>query len=69
MDRLLTPQQLADLLQIKQSTVYKWAHYRYVPYVKIGNLLRFKEVMIEKWVNNKCRKGRAKYKQMLEIVE
>ena len=62
MDKLLTPVQLAALLQIKQSTVYKWVHYQYIPYIKIGDLIRFRESTVEKWINNRSRKGRVTYK-------
>jgi excisionase family DNA binding protein len=61
-EKLLTPKQLSDLLQIKLSTVYKWAHYEYVPYIKIGSLLRFKKEKIEEWLRKKERKGRVSYK-------
>ena len=61
-ERLLTPQQLSDLLQVKLSTVYKWAHYRYVPCVKLGSLVRFKSGKIEEWIKKRERKGRGAYK-------
>ncbi|MDP8259640.1 MAG: helix-turn-helix domain-containing protein [Candidatus Gygaella obscura] len=58
MDKLLTPKQLSELLQIKLSTVYKWSHYGYVPYVRIGDLVRFKEKRIKEWLKKRERKGR-----------
>ena len=36
MGKLLTPKQLSELLQVDQSTVYKWSHTEFIPYVKIG---------------------------------
>lgn len=62
MNKLLTPQQLSELLQIKPSTVYKWVHYGFIPSVKIGSCIRFKEKRIEKWLKNRERKGRKSYK-------
>ena len=62
MEKLLTPEQLSELLQIKISTVYKWAHYGYVPMVKIGPLIRFKESKVEEWLRKRERKGRLSYK-------
>ena len=62
MEKLLTPQQLSDLLQIKQSTVYKWVHYRYVPYVKLGTAIRFRTAKIEEWVKKRERQGRSSHK-------
>jgi excisionase family DNA binding protein len=58
-EKLLTPKQLSELLHIKLSTVYKWTHYGFVPSVKMGNLIRFKERRIEEWLNKKERKGRS----------
>jgi len=60
-EKLLPPEQLSELLQVKLSTVYKWAHYKYVPVVKLGSLIRFKKNKIEYWVKRRERKGRASY--------
>jgi len=62
MDRLLTPKQLSELLQVSLSTIYKWVHYKYALYVKMGDLIRFKEKRVEEWVGKKSRIGRASYK-------
>lgn len=62
MEKLLTPQQLSDLLQVKLSTIYKWVHYGYMPFVKIGSLVRFREEKVEEWLKIKAKKGRYSYK-------
>jgi excisionase family DNA binding protein len=62
MDQLMTPKELSEKLQIKLSTVYKWVHYKYVPYVKMGDLIRFKEIKIEEWVDKRSWRGRFSYK-------
>lgn len=62
MDQLLTPKQLSEKLQIKQSTVYKWVHYGYVPCVRIGDLIRFRENKVEKWIEKRSQNGRLMYK-------
>lgn len=62
MEKLLTPEQLSELLQVKVSTIYKWAHYGYVPIIKVGSLIRFKESTIEGWVKKRERRGRVSYK-------
>jgi excisionase family DNA binding protein len=62
MDKLLTPKQLSDILHIKLSTVYKWVHYGYIPYLKIGSLTRFKESKIMIWLKKRENKGRNSYK-------
>ena len=66
MEKLLTIQQLSDLLQIKPSTVYKWVHYHYIPSVKLGASVRFKEKKIEEWLQKRERKGRRSYKIQIE---
>ena len=56
MDKLLTPKDLAESLQVGLSTVYQWVNYGFVPCVKIGSLVRFREAEIEKWLqkNKTC---------------
>ena len=62
MDKLLTPKQLADLLQVRPTTVYKWVHYKYVPHIKLRSLIRFKEKRVEEWLKRRERKGRNSYR-------
>ena len=42
----------------QKGLVYKWVHYGYVPHVKIGKVLRFKESQIENWLEKWQRKAR-----------
>ena len=62
MEKLLTPKQLSELLQIRPSTIYKWVHYGYVPFIKVGDLIRFREKQIEGWINKRSHNGRFSYK-------
>lgn len=62
MEKLLTIKQVCELLQVSQSLVYKWVHYDFVPYVKIGNIVRFRETELNRWLKNKEHKGRVKYR-------
>lgn len=62
MEKLLTVPQVSERLQVSQSLVYKWVHYDLVPHIKLGTLLRFEESKLERWVNNKRRKGRSTYR-------
>ena len=66
MDKLLTPKQLSELLQVKPSTVYKWAHYRFIPYVKLETSIRFREKRVEEWLKKRERKGRGAYRIPIE---
>ena len=50
MRKLLNSTQLAELLNIKISTVYAWVHYKKIPYVKLGGKLAFIEDQIQEFV-------------------
>jgi excisionase family DNA binding protein len=62
----MTVKDISKYLQVSPALVYKWAHYRFIPCVKIGSLLRFKESQIDTWIKRKERKGRTSYKIHLE---
>ncbi len=62
MEKLLTVSDICELLQVKRSLVYKWVHYGYVPHIKIGTALRFRESRLEKWINNRESRGRKSRK-------
>lgn len=49
---LLTPQQAADYLGIKLSTIYNLCMKRQIPFCKIGRLNRFRRVDLEKWIES-----------------
>lgn len=53
MRKLLNSTQLAELLNIKISTVYAWVHYKKIPYVKLGGKLAFIEDQIIDFVSSK----------------
>jgi excisionase family DNA binding protein len=52
MEHLLTIEQLAEILQVKKSTIYSWTFTRKIPYVKINGALRFKEKVISSWIES-----------------
>ena len=58
MEKLITVEQLCELLQVKKSCIYKWTHYGFIPHYKLGTLIRFKESEIEKWLEKRRCKGR-----------
>lgn len=47
---LLTPQQAADYLGIKLSTIYNLCMKRQIPFCKIGRLNRFRRQDLDKWI-------------------
>jgi excisionase family DNA binding protein len=59
MTRLLTPAEIADLLGVKQSTIYQWSHQGFIPHVKLGRLLRFREQAVAEWVEKRSAAGRV----------
>jgi len=62
MDKLLTIDQVCDLLQVSKSLVYKWVHCQFIPHIKIGSLVRFKESEIIRWIKLREKRGRNNYK-------
>lgn len=52
MDRLLTIDQLAEMLQVGKKTIYQWKYKGLIPYIKIGGgkFLRFSENDIVDWI-------------------
>ena len=49
-NKLLTKQELAEYLNVKESTVYQWTHYRKIPYIKLGRFLRFDLDEVNEWL-------------------
>ena len=56
--KLLKVAEAAELLQVRKSTIYKWAHYGYIPHIKLGSSLRFDKDSLLKWAKNNGTKGR-----------
>lgn len=67
MNRLMTPEEVAKMLGVKPSTIYQWKHQGYIPHVKLGRLLRFRESDINQWIETKTENGRATRK--LDITD
>ena len=62
MEKLLTVEQLSELIQISRSTLYEWTHCGFIPHYKFPKGVRFREVEIDKWMQQRLRKGRNKFK-------
>lgn len=67
MEKLLTPKELSELLSVKLSTIYHWTHLEFIPYVKIGRFIRFRESEVLKWLIRREYKGRATKKIHLSV--
>lgn len=59
MNKLLTPEEIAEFLGVKKSTIYHWTHQEYIPYVKLGNFVRFEMEAIEDWIRKRSKAGRG----------
>ena len=68
MEKLLTVKQLCEILQVSRALVYKWVHYGFVPYIKIGGVVRFSQKQIEQWLKRREHKGRQKYKMEIDNI-
>jgi excisionase family DNA binding protein len=54
MDGLLTAQQVAALLKVELTTVYKWTSRGRIPHVKLSaRAIRFSEAAIAQWLQSK----------------
>ena len=53
MERLMTVEEVCQLLRIKKSTLYQWVHQKQIPCLKVGRLVRFRAEDIEKWLEKK----------------
>jgi excisionase family DNA binding protein len=62
-DRILTPEEVSDLLKVKKAQIYAWVNEsKYIengiPFLKAGKFLRFSQKEIVKWMNSKRQKNR-----------
>lgn len=53
MEKLLTPEEVKEILNVKLSTIYQWTHLGFIPHIKVGRFLRFEQSEIEKWLRKK----------------
>lgn len=60
MVKMLNPEQVSELLQVKLSTIYQWTHQEYIPHYKVGRFVRFNESEILRWLSRNERKGDAR---------
>ena len=51
--RLIDVQTLSGRLNVKPKTIYDWIHKDYIPYIKLGRLVRFNTDEIRKWLESK----------------
>jgi len=52
LDRLLTVQEVCELLQVKTSYIYWLTSQRRIPHIKMQGHLRFRQSVIEEWLKS-----------------
>ena len=60
MKTLLSPQQTADYLGVKLSTIRKWVHLGFIPRIKLRGAVRFDQDALDAWIDKRSSKGRAR---------
>lgn len=68
MEQLLTVDQVAQLLQVKPRTIYQWVHESFIPVVKLGCLVRFKQASIKEWLTRREAAGRQSRRLNLDVT-
>lgn len=53
---LLTVKELAQILNIKEKTLYQWVEMRQIPHIRLNRCIRFDRAAIDSWVND-CRQA------------
>ena len=67
MERLLTVEEVANLLRVKPRTIYLWVHEAYIPTVKLGACVRFHPASIAQWIKRREKQGRTGRKPDWEL--
>jgi len=53
MRKLIGIKELSDKLDIPVNTIYSWTSMKVIPFYKVGRLVKFEEVEIEKWLEQR----------------
>ncbi|MQY60628.1 helix-turn-helix domain-containing protein [bacterium] len=60
MEKLLTIKELSETLSVSERTIRQWTHENYIPFLKLGHSVRFRERDIEIWLNKRAKQGRVR---------
>jgi len=60
MKRLLTVDDVAEILGVKKSTIYQWTSADFIPHIKLGKNVRFREGDVLAWIEKRTIKGRER---------
>ncbi|HBC45625.1 MAG TPA: hypothetical protein DCZ43_01125 [candidate division Zixibacteria bacterium] len=56
---MLFLQNITSYSNVKTSNFYRWTHIGFIPHVKLGRFVRFKEHDVLKWIELKSNNGRT----------
>lgn len=59
MHKLLTTEEVADLLNVKPATIRKWVHLQEIPVVRLGRAVRFRVDALEDWINERSQTAKT----------
>ena len=62
MEKLLSVEEIAEYLGVQPSTIYQWTHQGFIPHIKLGRFVRFREKDVVKWLERRFSYGRANRK-------
>ena len=63
----LTVAQLAQRLQVSESTIYSWVDRDYIPFLMAGDLVRFDPIAIHNWMLDEADRKREKKRRLRAI--
>jgi len=63
----LTVPQLAQRLQVSESTIYGWVDRDYIPFLLAGDLVRFDPIAIHNWMLAEADRKREKKRELQAI--
>lgn len=67
MEKLLTIEELSDLIKVSKGTIYHWTQVSYIPKYKFPKRISFIGLEIECWKMAKRNKGRGNY--VIKVIE
>lgn len=59
LEKMMTCDEVAELLQVSTRTIRKWVHSESMPVVKIGRTVRFSASDIGRWVDERKKQERT----------
>ena len=60
LEKLLTVDEVAELLALSPRTIYKWTTSRRIPFLRVGRRLRFSESDLKAWLDSKKQDFKAR---------